>query len=366
MSLAILGVGTAVPSKAIDQGTAGRLAEILCCRTAEQMTWLPTMYGNTGIKKRHMVLAGELVDDVLNQTRHSQSVFLPSDPPGDGPSTAERMRVYVEMAGPMALQAAKQALEQARVKSRDLTHLVTVSCTGFNAPGVDFELIQGLALPPTIQRTHVGFMGCHGALNALRVAKAFAEADRNSCVLVCATELCSLHYYYGWDPQKMVANALFGDGSAAVVGAAGSPGATAWKMAASGSCLFPDSADAMTWSIADQGFEMTLSKKVPTLIAEHLRPWLEGWLSEQGLALGDVASWAIHPGGPRILSAVEESLGLPRGSAWASYEVFQEYGNMSSPTVLFIIERLRRADAARPCVALGFGPGLVVEAALFE
>ena len=122
----------------------------------------------------------------------------------------------------------------------------------------------------------------------------------------------------------------------------------------------------MTWSIKDHGFEMTLSKKVPTLIAEHLRPWLEAWLGQHQLDLGDIASWAIHPGGPRILSAVEESLDLASGSAWASHEIFQQYGNMSSPTVLFIIERLCRAGAARPCVALGFGPGLVAEAALFR
>jgi len=179
------------------------------------------------------------------------------------------------------------------------------------------------------------------------------------------TELCSIHYHYGWNPQKMVANAIFGDGAAAVVGGpAGSPGA--WRVTATGSCLLPNSADAMTWTVGDQGFEMTLAKKVPGLIASNLRPWLEGWLARQGLTVNQVGSWAIHPGGPRILSAVEEALGLPREASAVARQVFAEYGNMSSPTVLFIIERLRRLNAVRPCVAMGFGPGLMAEVVLLR
>jgi alpha-pyrone synthase len=367
MSFTILGMGTTVPAEAIDQTTALRLAETLCCQTAEQATWLPTMYGQTGIGRRHMVVAGTIVNDVLNKTRHSQSVFLPTGQPGDkGPTTAQRMVEYVRHAAPLAIEASRKALEQSRVPSAELTHLVTVSCTGFHAPGVEFELIRALDLPPTIERTHVGFMGCHGALNGLRVARAFAEADASAHVLVCATELCSLHYYYGWDPQKMIANALFADGAAAVVGGHINATPSAWQLVASGSRVFADTADAMTWTLGDHGFEMTLAKKVPGLIAAHLRPWVETWLQFHGLRVADIASWAIHPGGPRILSAVQESLGLATGAAWASREIFARFGNMSSPTVLFILDRLRQAEAPRPCVALGFGPGLVAEAALFR
>ena len=137
-------------------------------------------------------------------------------------------------------------------------------------------------------------------------------------------------------------------------------------MSANGACLFPDCEDAMTWTIGDHNFEMTLSKRVPALIGEGLRPWLEAWLAQNGLTLDDVASWAIHPGGPRILSAVEEALGLTGEQAAASRGVFADYGNMSSPTVLFILERLRSRGAPRPCVALGFGPGLAAEAALLR
>jgi predicted naringenin-chalcone synthase len=164
----------------------------------------------------------------------------------------------------------------------------------------------------------------------------------------------------------MVANALFADGAAAVVGAAASrtPGSQ-WRLTRSGAHVFSDSTYAMTWDISDHGFIMSLSTRVPALIAEHLRPWVEEWLAKEGLDVGDVASWAVHPGGPRIVSAVEEALGLSHDDTAASREVLAEYGNMSSPTILFIIDRLRRREAPRPCVALGFGPGLAVEAALF-
>jgi predicted naringenin-chalcone synthase len=368
MSFAILGLGTAVPPTVISQVEALTIARWLCCRTAEHATWLPTMYHHTGIRRRHLVLGGDVVRDVLAGTRLSQSPFLPTGQPDDhGPTTAERMRHYVAGATPLALVAAAKALDAANLSPGKITHLVTVSCTGFHAPGLDIALIQGLGLPPGTQRTHVGFMGCHGALNGLRVARAFTAAEPETRVLLCATELCSLHYHYGWDPQKMIANAIFADGAAAVVGArARETGTGSWQVAASGSCVFPDSTDAMTWTVGDHGFEMTLSKKVPGLIAAHLRQWLAGWLERHGVALRDVASWAVHPGGPRIIDAVEEALALPPATTAVSREVFAEHGNMSSPTVLFILQRLCQRQAPRPCVALGFGPGLTVEAALFR
>jgi predicted naringenin-chalcone synthase len=230
---------------------------------------------------------------------------------------------------------------------------------------VDLALISGLGLSPTVQRTHVGFMGCHGALNGLRVANAFTTADPAARVLLCAVELCCLHYYYGSVPDKLVANAIFADGAAAVVGEGATERLHPWSLAASGSCLIADTASEMGWTVGDRGFEMTLSRRVPGLIAANLRPWLEAWLDRNGLTLEEVSSWAIHPGGPKILDAVREALGLPEQSLAASWGVFADCGNMSSPTVLFILDRLRRAESPRPCVALGFGPGLVVEAALF-
>jgi predicted naringenin-chalcone synthase len=226
-------------------------------------------------------------------------------------------------------------------------------------------LIKQLGLPADVARTHVGFMGCHGALNGLRVANAFLGADRSACVLVCAVELCSLHHQYGWDSDRIVANALFADGAGAFIGVAGEAGsAKSFQVVATGSTLIDDSEDAMTWRIGDHGFEMSLSPRVPEIIGRCLRPWLERWLQQHGLTIATVGSWAVHPGGPRILSAFGEATGLDRSTIEDSYAIFAEYGNMSSPTIVFILDRLRRANAPRPTVALAFGPGLAVEAAL--
>jgi predicted naringenin-chalcone synthase len=325
------------------------------------------MYDGTGIRTRHMCLPGAVVRDILDGTRHTESPFLPTDDPNDrGPTTAVRMQHYEVMAPQLGLTAATRALAVSQVPAASISHLVTVSCTGFMAPGVDLALFQGLGLNQRVRRTHVGYMGCHGALNGLRVAEAFVRADPSARVLLVAVELCGMHYHYGWDPQKVVANALFSDGAAALVAVAGEtePGPT-WQVADTASCIVPNSTDAMTWRIRDHGFEMSLGREVAELIATHLRPFLREWLGEHGLDVAAIGSWAVHPGGPRILQAVEATLELPADALATSREVLADCGNMSSPTVLFILDRLQRREAARPCVALGFGPGLAVEAVLF-
>jgi len=262
------------------------------------------------------------------------------------------------------------AHDQARLPAQRITHLVTVSCSGFHAPGVDLALMAALPLDAGVARTHVGFMGCHGALNGLRVAAGFTGAQPEACVLLCAVELCSLHLQYGWDAERIVANALFADGAAALVATGEPPSkqdpATAplSRLIASGSLLVPASTEAMSWGIGDHGFAMGLSPQVPDLIGAHLRPWLEGWLAGHNLSLDTIGSWAVHPGGPRILSAVIKGLALDPGLIEPSRSVLRDYGNMSSPTLLFILERLRRSGTAGPCLAMAFGPGLCIEVAL--
>jgi predicted naringenin-chalcone synthase len=227
--------------------------------------------------------------------------------------------------------------------------------------------VRELGLRWTVARTHVGFMGCHGALNGLRVAGGYAAADPDACVLVCAVELCSLHYQYGWNSDLVVSNGIFADGAAALVGG-GAPGLAGddWVLARSGASLLEDSAELMAWRIGNHGFEIALSARVPHVIETALAPWLDGWLAAQHLTRGDIATWAVHPGGPRILESVAAATGIGREDYAISQEVLAEFGNMSSPTILFILDRLHRRRAPRPCLALGFGPGLAVEAALFR
>jgi predicted naringenin-chalcone synthase len=353
----IAGIGTSLPQHRISWSDAAEIAKQYACESLAQERLFEGIYRLSGVESRHSVVLEASAGDLEGR----QSFYGPSDP-----TTRERMEKYEAEAGALAVASADAALAVSAIAPERVTHLVTVSCSGFHAPGVDIALIKRLGLSPGVARTQVGFMGCHGALNGLRVARGFVESDPGACVLLVAVELCSLHHQYGWNSEKIVANALFADGAAAVVGLPHAPGRPGYRLVASGSTVVDDSEDVMGWRIGDHGFEMTLSPRVPELIGLHLRPWLEGWLARQGLSIATVGSWAIHPGGPRILSALGEATGLGRPALEASYRTLAERGNMSSPTVLFILDRLRRADAPRPCVALAFGPGLTIEAALFE
>lgn len=360
MSLLIAGLGKAVPLHRIAQADAARITQAFACGDAVQERLFQTLYRRTGVETRHSAVLERSEGDLVAR----QSFFQVEG----SPSTAQRMAVYEASSGDLAVRAAAAALLDSATAPRSITHLVTVSCTGFSAPGFDIDLIKQLNLSRDVARTHIGFMGCHGALNGLRAAKAFVEADGSARVLLCALELCSLHHQYGWDPDKIVSNALFADGAAAMVGMAWERGADSdgglSRVIATGAYLIDDSDDAMTWRIGDHGFMMTLSSRVPDLISEHLKPWLQRWLSSHDLDIPSVGCWAVHPGGPRILSAFAEAVGLPRKALEVSYQVLAEYGNMSSPTVLFILDRLRSQRISGPCVMLGFGPGLAIECAL--
>ena len=363
MTLSILGIGTALPSCWFTQTEAIRHAQSYCCENSAQERALAGVYRRTNIRMR-----GSSVMADANTHSHASSFYpLPAGPLDAGPTTGERMKQFAPTVLPLAVSAARAALADAGVSASSITHIVTVSCTGFRSPGMDHGLLEELPLSRSVRRCNVGFMGCHGALNALDVASAWAARQPDAKILLCAAELCTLHFQYGWNGDNVLANSLFADGAAALVavGRAESP-RHAWRLVASGSFVVPDTQDAMTWQIGDNGFIMTLSALVPDLIEAHLYNMLARWLRDFGLRVSDITNWIVHPGGPRILDAVSASLDLPDSALSDSREVLAEYGNMCSPTVLFILERMLRRQAQGPCVMLAFGPGLTIEAALLN
>jgi predicted naringenin-chalcone synthase len=362
MTLALAGFGTRVPAHSISQEEAVEIHATLAEIDPERARTLRALYRRAGVKRRHSVL----LESSSGPLSERQSFYPPARDDADrGPPTAQRMLRYETEAPSLAGAAACEALSSAGVRPKDVTHLVTISCTGFAAPGIDTRVIESLGLPASTQRTHVGFMGCHGALNGLKVADSLVRAHPDAVVVVCSVELCTLHFSYGWNPEMMVPNALFADGAAAVVGrSAATAGPNTWRLASFATLLIPGTSGDMSWRIGDHGFRMTLSARVPDLVEENVGGWLRGWLAENDLGLEDVASWAVHPGGPRILSAVEAAAGLGKERTAVSRAVLAELGNMSSATVLFTLDRLRSQDAPRPCVALALGPGLVAEAVL--
>ena len=371
-SLEILGLGTALPEHSISQtGMAIFAATCVLPELSDSknpVALVQALYRRAGVQTRHSVLLESSSDDEATAERFYRIAKKPGD---RGPGTAERLQRFERDAPGLAAAAAAAALQESSIEPTEITHLITVSCSGFSAPGVDLFLIENLGLSRTVARTHVGFMGCHGALNGLRVAHAFAAADPAAVVMVCAVELCTLHHQYGWDPQKIVANSLFADGAAAIVGRASSdssPGRTALPgcLVDNYSCVIPETADMMTWRIGDHGFEMSLSPEVPGVITRMLPNVLAEFLGRNNLTLTDIKCWAIHPGGPRILAATAEAANLSEEKMNASVSILQRCGNMSSPTVLFILNELRSRNAELPCLMLGFGPGLNVELALLR
>jgi len=364
MHVEIMSVATATPSHKMDQSDALAMAQQICCADERQSRLTRALYSRSGVTSRYTAVPSNIAYRWAPE-RNGDDHFVPAV----GPSTEERMALYEEHALPLAIQAASEAVARSGISPSDFTHIVTASCTGFAAPGVDSGLIVALGLPPTTERVHVGYMGCHGAINALRVARGLALSDPQARVLVCAVELCSLHYAFHWDNERMLGNALFADGAGAVVVGAVPPERNGhthrpWRLAATGSYLFPNTADIMTWNIGNHGFSMSISSQLPELIKENLGEWLSSWLAENKLKVGQINSWAIHPGGPRILEAAASAMGLAREQTQVSRDILRECGNMSSATVLFILEALRENECAPPCVMLGFGPGLVAEAAL--
>ncbi|MDB4759602.1 type III polyketide synthase [bacterium] len=372
----ITGIGTAVPQYQANSKASATFATKISCATTAESRKVQALYRRTGIDQRGSVLLEEhAVSDIVNE------FYAPAENTQDrGPGTKVRNDRYRSEAPALAKRASSAALQASGLMSEEITHLVTVSCTGFNAPGIDIALIDELELPYTTQRIQVGFMGCHAAINGLRAANGIVAADKDAKVLMCCVELCSLHYQYGMVTDHIVSNALFADGSAAIVVEAGGhqadpsssidlPHNTTSRLGsvdATGSFLVPKSRDAMTWCIGDNGYQMTLSAKVPHLIEEHLAAYLSDFLQQHGESLGSIGGWAVHPGGSRILSAVENALALPDDALATSRSVLADHGNMSSATMLFILERFAAKNQPKPWVMLGFGPGLEIEVSLIR
>jgi alkylresorcinol/alkylpyrone synthase len=309
------------------------------------------------------------------------------------PTTAERMRTFTPAALRLGAEAARRALERGGPDAAaEVGDLVVVSCTGYAGPGLDVHLAADLGLGEGTRRLALGHMGCYAALPALRAASALVAASGQRALIV-SVELCSLHLQPAASRQDAVSQALFGDGAAAALiapggaaaasragaagrpGASGDPGAPAppspggLEIVAARAATLPGSQDRMGWLIGDDGFHMSLSPRVPALVDRGLGALVEQLLEPHGLAPGDVAHWAVHPGGPEILERVQRRLRLSDEQLAPSREVLADGGNRSSATVLFILESMLGSGELRPgqwLVTLGFGTGLTLEALLLR
>jgi len=278
---------------------------------------------------------------------------------GNFPSTARRMRIYERFAADLGERAiAGLGLGDGL---RDVTHVIAVSCTGLYAPGLDLELVERCGLDPSVERTVVGFMGCYAGINALKLARHIVRSDARARVLIVSVELCTLHLQETTDLEQVLSFLVFGDGCAAALVSADPVG---FRLDRFHAALLPEASGQITWTIGDGGFNMHLSGQVPASVGEALRRSRATILD--GAEVADVDLWAVHPGGRSVLDAVQGALGLPPGALADSREVLRTYGNMSSATVLFVLERmLARARPGERGCAMAFGPGLTAETMLF-
>jgi predicted naringenin-chalcone synthase len=345
--------------------------------------------GQPGLTRLGQRLVRTCFDSAAIDTRHTAVAEMSLDYRGDGapvffdadqgllltPSTRERNELFTVEATALFIEAASRAVEKCDgVSPADVTHVITVSCTGFFNPGPDYKIVRALGLDASVQRYHLGFMGCYAAFPALRAAKAFCEADPRAVVLVVSAELCSLHVRTSNNPDTIMGSSLFADGAAAAV-------VTARELPETGpvvvldhfeTVLTPVGEDSMAWNIGDQGFEMVLDSYVPRIIDEHIVGALAPLLAHEpvlaALPYSDIRHWAIHPGGRSILDKVEAKLQLTRDQLVPSRETLRNYGNMSSATVMFVLKHILDQPAAmesESICAMAFGPGLTVETGLF-
>lgn len=279
------------------------------------------------------------------------------------PSLEQRMNWFNRYAAPLSVDAIRDCLD-GKFHPQDITHLITVSCTGMSAPGLDLQVMELMDLPKNIYRTSVNFMGCYAAIHALKLADAICKTDAAAKVMIVCTELCTLHFQREATQDNIASSLLFGDGSAAALVAGGKETRSGLQLDNFYAEVVTKGRKDMAWELSSTGFLMTLSSYIPELLEEDFEPLVERALKQAGIQKQNIAYWCIHPGGKRILEAIHKSLGLHNGELATSYEVLKKYGNMSSPTILFVLKDIMQAATVKgnqKIFAAAFGPGLTME-----
>ena len=355
----IISIGTAVPEHSTKQEA---ILEFMHAAynddTASRK--LNALFHHSGIGTRYSVIPDF-------DKKRGQHIFFNGTP--SKANVENRLDVFKEQAVPLAIAAIHAAYENigSTLKEFGVTHLITVTCTGLSAPGIDAELIEQLELPNDIYRTSVNFLGCNAAFHGLKIADMICKTDASAKVLVVCVELCTLHFQPKNNHDNLLSNTIFGDGAAAVIV---TPKAAEQKgLAVKGfySTLLNKGKDLMGWDITPMNFEMVLDAKIPEFIGEEVNNIVKKATEKYAISAEAIDKWAIHPGGKKIVDTIKKELNLSDEDTAPSYKVLNEYGNMSSPTILFVLSELMQQENEKGAsvFSIGFGPGLSIETALF-
>ena len=358
MNSSIIAIGTAVPLHKFKQLDVAALFADRLGLSPSKKRLLNSIYKATGIDTRYSVLSDTTsLSSTINEVTALDS------------TTAARMRLYKEHALSLAMSAIHQCMtEQPAIQLSDITHVITVSCTGMYAPGLDIEITHQLNLRSNTKRTAINFMGCYGAFNALKVANDICRSDSKALVLIVSVELCSLHLKSNDDLDNLLSNAIFSDGAAAVLVKNESENGKRLDFETFYCDLLPQASDAMAWEIGDYGFDIVLKSYIPEIIESGIASFMNKLLQQADMSAVD--HYAIHPGGIKILHACEAALNISKEQNKHAYQVMRDYGNMSSATILFVLKELMTqltADNHQETIfSCAFGPGLTLESMILK
>ena len=351
----IISIGTAVPAYCHQQMDILQFMQTIYAANETDKRKLRFLYQQSGIKQRYSVIAdySRPIEDwkFYPQTENLEPF----------PSLEQRMTIYNKQAPLLSVDAIRDCLNHVH-DPKKITHLVTVSCTGMRAPGLDLQILELMDLEKNISRTSINFMGCYAAIHAIKIADAICKADNEAQVLIVCTELCTLHFQREATLDNITSSLLFGDGSAAILLSGNDNKHEGLYIDNFYSEVIPKGKRDMAWELSSNGFLMTLSGYIPDLIEEDFDKIVERALQKETLSKEEISHWCIHPGGKRILEAIYKSLAFSNGQLSTSYKVLNELGNLSSASVVFVLkEMLKERKQIKKLFGAAFGPGLTVE-----
>ncbi len=355
----IISIATSVPDHCHKQSDILHFMQDIYSLDDADKRKLKFLYDHSGIDTRYSVIAD------YGSTAHRS--FIPEQKDAAFPSLEQRMKIFDKEALSISVKAIGRCLHDI-ITPQQITHLITVSCTGMSAPGLDLALMEEMKLPPDIFRTSVNFMGCYAAIHALKLAKMICDSEVDAKVVLVCTELCTLHFQKEFTEDNAASSLLFADGCAAVLVSNNIQHANALSLRGFYSHVEQKGKSDMAWQLSSKGFLMTLSSYVPQLIQEDINRLVEAAAKHNHVSVQDITHWCIHPGGKRILDMIQKQLQLCDGSLAYSRDVLSRYGNMSSPTVLFVLKEMMDQRNSEPAKILGmaFGPGLTMETFIAE
>ena len=359
----IISIGTAVPQYGAKQSSI--LDFMVSAYDDEKVTRkLSLLFNHSGIESRYSSLPD------FNNSESTDCFFTGAD--GE-PTVENRLNVYKNEAVTLAVAAIKDAFQkiESTVNAFGITHLITVTCTGIYAPGLDAELISHLNLSNEIFHTGINFMGCNAAFHALKLSDMITKTDENAKVLIVCAELCTLHFKPKNNHDNLLSNTIFGDGAACLIvtskGYAKFHHHSGLDINGFYSIILDRGKDMMGWNINPVNFEMILDSKVPEFIGDEINDIVSKAGTKLQIKPETIDNWAIHPGGKKILDTIRQQMNMNNDELVHSYKVLNDYGNMSSPTILFVLNEILKAKPKtdETIFSIGFGPGISIETALF-